>query len=170
MADDRCRLNEDPFISELFHTNHQKLVRYAYMLFRKYGGQIDPEGRAEDIVQETFYLACEKREELLQSEEPIKWLLAAATFKVREALKADRKWAKGLLLLPSEDEVIPSPEPEVLPELMEPEDYKLIKRLYLEGYTYKELCDEKGISKSNLGMRVNRIKKVLKKKYGKIFD
>ena len=167
---DTYQLKDDAFITALFFSNYQRLVRYARIIFQKHGGYIDPSGRAEEIVQEAFILACEKRDELIDAEDPGKWLTATVTYKIREALKEDRKWAKGLLLLPSEDEAEPFPEPNSLSDLIPAEDYDLLRRLYLEGFTYKELCDELNISKSALAMRVNRIKKAFRKKYEKIFQ
>ena len=164
------RLQDDVFIAELFSKEYQRLVRYAQIIFRKRGGYVDPVGRSEEIVQEAFYLACEKkRDELMQSDDPSRWLTATVTHKISEALKEDRKWVRGLMLLPSEEPIVPFPEPEELAEFIPREDYDLLKRLYVEGYTYKELCDELGVNKSNLGMRVRRIKTRFKDKYEKIF-
>ena len=56
-----------------------------------------------------------------------------------------------------------------LAELIPPEDYRLLRQVYVEGYTYNELCEELGLTKSALGMRINRIKKEFRKKYGNIF-
>ena len=159
---------DDAFIEELFLRQYYGLFRYAQSVFIEHGN-VDPAGRAEDVLQETFYLAFEKRDELMASHNPAKWLKSAATYKIREALRTDRKWVKGLMLLPSEEPLAPFPELEELSEFIPKEDYVLLKRLYIEGYTYKELCGELNVSKSNLGMRINRIKKAFKKKYGKIF-
>lgn len=162
------RLQDDGFIAGLFSSEYQRLIRYAQIVFRKRNGNVDPVGRAEEVVQEAFYLACEKRNDLKKSDDPGRWLTAAVTYKIREALREDRKWVKNLMLLPSE-EAVPFPEPDALAELIPADDYDLLKRLYVEGYTYKELCDELGVSKSNLGMRINRIKKAFRKKHEKIF-
>jgi len=160
---------DDPLIQELFQKEYIGLLKTARGAFRRYGGNIDPDGRAEEIVQETFYLAIEKREELLSREDKKKWLISAVCYKAREAAREDRKWEKGLLLLPHENEEVPLTEPDEILESIPKEDGVLLRRLYVEGYTYKELCAELGIGKSNLGMKVNRIKKVIKKKYGNYF-
>ena len=162
-------LQDDRFIADLFSSEYQRLIRYAQIIFRKRGGYVDPVGRAEDAIQEAFFLACEKRDDLIKSDDPGRWLTAAVTYKIREGLREDRKWVKNLLLLPSEEPSVPFPEPDALSELIPAEDYDLLKRLYVEGYTYKELCDELGVSKSNLGMRISRVKKAFRKKYEKIF-
>lgn len=44
----------DPLIAELFHKEYTGLVRYAEIMYRKFGGYVDPRGRAEEIVQEAF--------------------------------------------------------------------------------------------------------------------
>ena len=161
---------DDPFIVELFHREYTGLVRYAEIMYRKCGGYVDPRGRAEEIVQEAFFLAAEKRDELLAREDKRAWLISAVSYKVRAALKEDRKWAKGLLLLPDENEIIHFPDPEEPPAWLPPEDYILLKRLYVEGYTYQELCAELGLSKSALAMKISRIKKSAKKNFEKFSE
>lgn len=168
MSKDRDYLPmNDPFISELFHREYAGLVRYAQIMYRKSGGYVDPCGRAEEIVQETFFLAVEKREELINREDKHAWLIAAVSYKVRDALKEDRKWVKSLMLLPDEEQAIPFPEPEEPPEYLSKEGYSLFRRLYVEGYTYKELCAELGLSKSAFAMRISRIKKAAQNKIEK---
>ena len=158
---------DDPFITELFQKEYAGLVKYAQIAFRKRGGYVDPLGRAEEIVQETFYLAVEKRDELMAREDKRAWLISAVSYKVRDALKEDRKWVKGLLLLPDEEELVPFPETEEAPDYLSKEDYTLLRRLYVEGYTYQELREELGLSKSGFAMKINRIKKSARKKFKK---
>ena len=160
-------LKDDPFISDLFRREYAGLVRYAQIAFQKSGGYVDPRGRAEEIVQETFFLAVEKRDELMDREDKRAWLISAVSYKVRDALKEDRKWVKGLLLLPDEEEVIPFPEPEESPDYLSKEDYALLRRIYVEGYTYQELYTELGFSKSAFAMKISRIKKAAKKNFEK---
>lgn len=161
---------DDPFIADLFHREYTGLVRYAEIMYRKCGGYVDPRGRAEEVVQEAFFLAAEKRDELLAREDKRAWLISTVSYKVRDALKEDRKWEKGILLLPDENEVVYFPETEESPGWLPREDYILLKRLYVDGYTYQDLCEELGLSKSALGMRISRIKKAAKKNFEKIFE
>ena len=161
---------DDPLIAGLFCQEYTGLVRYARIMYQKNGGYIDPHGRAEEIVQETFFLAVEKREELMEREDKRAWLISTASYKVRAALKEDRKWAKSLMLLPDETEVIHFPEPDEVPAYLSKEDYALLKRLYADGYTYQDLCAEMGLSKSALAMRISRIKKTAKKNFEKFFE
>ena len=39
------------------------------------------------------------------------------------------------------------------------EDYILLKKLYVEGYSYQEICTENNLTKAALGCRIHRIKK-----------
>ena len=53
-----------------------------------------------------------------------------------------------------------------LADLVPEEDYLLLKRLYLDGDTYQELCRELGLKKSALAMKIRRIKERFLKEYG----
>ena len=156
---------DDPFIAELFRREYAGLVRYAQIMYQKNGGYADPRGRAEESVQEAFFLAVEKREELMGRKDQRAWLISAVSYNVRYALKEDRKWAKGLLLLPDETAALPFREPDEPPAYLSKEDYGLLKRLYVDGYTYQDLCAELSLSKSALAMKISRIKKAAKKNF-----
>ena len=164
------RLQDDPFMEEVFFREWPQLVRYVYITLKKRECHVDPIGRAEEIVQETFYLAStEKREELMNSEDQHKWLVSAASNKIKEALRADRKWARNLKLLPSEELPVPFEGTDEMAELFEKEDYELLRWLYVDGYTYREVCERLKISKSSLGTKLWRIKKKFRDNHEKIF-
>lgn len=44
--------------------------------------------------------------------------------------------------------------------ILTPEEYEILRKLYLEKYTYEELAREMGLKKSALAMRVKRSKAV----------
>lgn len=161
----------DQFIEELFFREWSKLVRYAKAQLRNLGPHvIDHEGRAEEIVQEVFYTAYKKVDEVKMSENPEGWLRNTLKYKVKEALREDNKWAKCLDLLSAEEETASMPDVEELEELIPQEDYLLLRHLYIDGYTYNEMCDELKCTKSCLAMRLHRIKKAFKKKHEKYFE
>lgn len=171
MSDVYERDRTDRFIEDLFFREWSKLVRYARIQLRHYGPHmIDHDGRAEEIVQELFCTVCRKSEEVKASESPEGWLYKALHYKVQETLREDRKWVRCLMLLPSGEELAPPPQVDEMAELMTQEDYRLLRRLYVEGYTYDELCAELDCSKSCLAMRVHRIKKLFRKNYGNLFS
>ena len=52
-----------------------------------------------------------------------------------------------------------------LSDLLSEKEYLLLKRLYLEGYTYRELSRSLGVKQSTLAMRVKRLKERLQKDF-----
>ena len=160
---------ENVLLEELFHSEYQKLMRYATVTLKRHGAQyVCISGRAEDVVQELFCLAWEKQEEVLHSVSPVGWLYRAAWLKAREAVREDRLWVKRLTLITGEAEAGEPPKPpEEWSRLLRPADYELLRKLYLEGYSYKELCAQMGVKKSTLAMRVRRIKERVQKNYEK---
>ena len=71
---------------------------------------------------------------------PTQWLYKAVVFKVREALREDRKWVKCLSLLP-EKTVVDEPWEMMdhLAGVVPKEDYDLFRKLYQEGCTFTML-------------------------------
>ena len=162
---DAAVVAELELFEELFHQNRQKLINYAMIILRKHGaGNMSVADRAEEVVQEVFIQAWKKRDDPVFLEFPTQWMYKAVVFKVREALREDRKWVKCLSLLP-EKTVVDEPWETMdhLTGLVPKEDYDLLRKLYHEGYTYKELCDELGIKKSTLAMRISRSKEQIRK-------
>lgn len=156
---------EHEFFEKLFREQYRSLLRYAQAVLRRCGANgISVSGRAEEVVQETFQLAWRKRETLMALEYPMGWLCLATVWKAREAIREDRRWVERLTLIAYSVEA--GPEERFYADLrkvLSPEEYKLLHRLYLEGYTYKELCEEFGEKKSTLAMRAKRGKEKLQK-------
>lgn len=87
---------------------------------------------------------------------------------VKNMLREEQHWAEHLLQLPA-DITQPSPGADLeLEGIVPPEDFLLLKRLYLYGETYEEVCQDLGIKKSALAMRVKRIKEQFRKNYMEI--
>lgn len=161
-------VNQSPeyeFFETLYRERYQSLLRYARSVLERCGAKgISVSGRAEDVVQETFQLAWKKREELMKLERPMGWLCLAVFWKVREALREDVRWVKRLELI--REPAAAGPEERFYADLraiLSPEEYELLYRLYLEGYSYKELCARMGEKKSTLAMRVKRSKEKIQK-------
>lgn len=141
----------------LFRSEYAGLLRYASILLKQHGSRCaSSSGRAEDVVQEMFYLAWEKRADLLSMDSPAGWLYSALEKKVRESIRDEKKWIKRLTLIP-ECTGRPGPSqhlPEEWYELLPPEDLLLLRQFYLDGYSYRDLCRMYSLKKSTLAMRI----------------
>ena len=161
--------SNDEFITDLFRQEWKKLIRYAKLQLRNYKApDHDIEGRAEDAVQEVFFTAYDKVDELRAKPSPVAWLYVTLFYKIKDSIREERKWIKGLQLIPPDREV-EEEELAILEQFLSPEDLHLLHKIYNEGYTYEEMASALGISKTALAVRVHRIKKGVQKKYQKIF-
>ena len=143
-------------IRQLYQTEYRKLFAIAY-------ARLHDAGRANDAVQQTFTVACQRPEALLDGPRPDKWLLSALLHVVHEIIR-DAAKRNG-----------PSPEqlaeqgapPEELPlevlygDLAETEAFQLMKAVGVEGKSYEELARELGISVNACRIRVMRAKRFL---------
>ena len=165
-------LSANAFIERLFRDGYHDYVRYTEINLQKHGSKyLSTRGCAEDVVQEAFYLICERPDDIMNSESPVGWVYRALNYKIRETLRRERKWNKYRInmIFPSERISDPTEEVMDLEAFIGKEDCRLLEKLYLEGYTYQEVSDELGIKKSTLGMRVTRIKDRCIEKFEKFF-
>lgn len=163
-------LEAEEVIQKLYNNEYEKLVRNAVSYLRTRSSKPHMAGRAEDVVQETFALLWERRKEVLSREKPEMWLYKALQYKSKELLREENKWVK--LLLRYEQFYIPPTEIDGnfewnLESFVPKEDYDLLYKFYVAGYSYQELCKETGLSKTALGVRIHRIKKKIREKLGK---
>lgn len=112
-----------------------------------------------------FTLAWKRREEVLAREKPVGWLYEALSYKVLELMREENRWTKRMLQY--EQFYVPPTELQLSLEtelgwVVPPEDFHLLRRIYVEGYSYRELCEEMNLSKSALADRVHRIKKKIR--------
>lgn len=164
LLNDKKRLEAQKAQFEQLYREHcQSLLRMALSRMKNYTSlELYTAGRAEEAVQETFSIAWEKRDDFLASPAPLGWLIRALDFKIKELLRDEHTWRKRLLRF-SEQATGHGQEDdfqlrsEMLSVISE-EEYALLKQLYLDGSTYKELSELLGIKQSTLAMRVKRIK------------
>lgn len=157
---------------ELYRTEYKGLMRSVISMFQRMGVQGDnATDRAQDAVQETFRVAWEKRTCALTSPSPKGWLYSTLRNKVMTLANDERIWKKYMTQITEcETELVDDGADGFrmraeVSSILTPEEYKLLKRLYLDGWTYQEVCDEMGLKKSTLAMRVMRIKERFTKKY-----
>lgn len=162
-------ISPHPFES-LFREHFDRLRILAEKLLFLYGGNHDW-GRAEEAAQEAFSIAWEKQDALLSSPNPGGWLTLTLQNVVKNMLRQDFQWNKRLLQAQdslSFSPVQPPPGADLeLEDLISKEEFKLLKRFYLERATYDELCKELGIKNSALSMRIQRAKEHFRKEFQK---
>ena len=105
-------------------------------------------------MQELFAFAWEHQADLWSSASPTGWLYRVLRYKVLELLKEDRFWRKHLIR--AAGEMPASPEDDFqqraeITSILTPEEYEILRKLYLEKYTYEELAREMGLKKSAPG-------------------
>lgn len=148
--------------TQLFHIYYPQTVRYILALLTRRGHPPD-QGLAEELAQEAFTVLWEKQESFLASPNPIGWLYVTAANLARNHLRTQQRWA-GLLaqVEPEYLEALPGPPPSDdlldLEGTVAPEELALLKRVYLEGFTYEEAARQLGITKTALSKRICRIK------------
>ena len=151
-----------------FETYYKKLWRQAQRALTQQTGRRDPD-RADEAVQEAFLIAWQKPTEFLTSPSPVGWLVNTLKNVLRNMIREDQQWNARLLQFQEHldrDAVHPAPGADLeLEGLIPPEELDLLKRLYLYGETYAELCQELGLKKSALAMRVKKSKEDFRKKY-----
>ena len=128
------------------------------------------EALAEEAVQETFRIACQKPEQLCESANPQGWLVQTLKYTICN-IKSSQATAKRVVekylttqfqdLSFSEDR----PDLNVLYEnVADTEEFKLLAEMAIEGKSHLEMANSRGISVSACKKRVQRAKETLRKK------
>lgn len=149
----------------IYDDEYEKLVRCAASYLRVISNKPYVLNKAEDVVQETFALAWKHRTIVLAKESPVGWMYKALQYKAREMMREENKWTKRLIRYSQYHaapvEVYVSLELE-LDGLVPKADFDLLHRFYIEGYSYRELCKETGLTKEALGVRMHRTRKKMR--------
>lgn len=131
---------------------------------------LENEALAEEAVQETFRIACMKPEQLCDSPNPRGWLFNTLKYVIQNTRKIRNRAINLLAEYTAHREVSPSwtedaIDPDILYEdVINSEEYQLLKAFALEGRSLLELAQERGISLDACKKRVQRAKEMLKQK------
>ena len=150
-------------IEELYLEMFEKLKIYACC-------SLDSEALAEEAVQETFRIACQKPEELCKSVNPQGWLVQTLKYTISN-IKSSQASAKRLVekylitqikdFSLSEDRL----DLHILYEnVADTEEFKLLVEMAIEGRSHLEMAKSRGISVDACKKRVQRAKEALRKK------
>lgn len=131
---------------------------------------LESEALAEEAVQETFRIACMKPEQLCDSPNPRGWLFNTLKYVIQNTRKI-RNRAGNLLAEyiahreTSQNWTEDAVDPDLLFEdVLDSEEYRLVKAFALEGRSLLELALERGITLNACKKRLQRAREMLKQK------
>lgn len=150
-------------LSELYQEQYRYLLEYAKSCLHN-------DALAEEALQDAFHIACQKPDECLNSESPKGWMKKTLSNVICNTWRKQNT-AKRILteyyeqqaqrLWESEDAI----DFDVLYQnIADTEELRLIREVTLEGKSYQELSEEKGVAVPTLRKRVQRAKEYLRKK------
>ena len=125
---------------------------------------------AEEAVQETFRIACQRPDVLCGSSNPEGWLHVTLKNTIRNMLK-NREIAKRIVeqYLVTQVKEIAISEDQInlhilYEDVADTEEFKLLSELAIEKKSHKEMADARGITVEACKKRVQRAKEKLQEK------
>lgn len=150
-------------IGELYLEIYDTLMAYARC-------SLDGESLAEEAVQETFRIACQKPDALCNSPNPQGWLMLTLKNTIRN-IRSSRATAKRIIetyLIAQNKENLfweDTIQLDILyKNVADTEEFKLLSELAIEGRSHEEMARSRGITISACKKRVQRAKEKLQKK------
>lgn len=156
------KLNDEQltFVDALYHDMGGRLRIYA-------NSALDDTYLAEEAVQEAFRVACAKPQDLMRSENPYGWMLKALKNVIRNMKRTmdnrSRFVARVLALAEEAGQEDDHVEAEYA-DLIEQEEFELLKQIVLKQYSIFEVATELGISLEACKKRVQRAKAKMREK------
>lgn len=158
---------QDNFIDELYQDTYLILLRFAQCT-------IQDSALAEEVVQETFLIACEKSAEVCSSANPKGWLMRTLQYVIRNLQRKRTRFNHPIASSFEMDELrIPAPSDAYYvdieyADLLSPDEFRLLKLVAMERYSLTEAAQEFGISVEACKKRIQRARKKLQKKLKEI--
>lgn len=150
-------------IEALYLEMFDKLMAYARC-------SLDSEALAEEAVQETFRIACQKPEALCSSNNPQGWLVMTLKNTIRN-MRSSRATAKRIVerYLTTQIKEISFTEDKIQLNVLyenvaDTEEFKLLSEMAIEGKSHEEMAKARGITVSACKKRVQRAKEKLQRK------
>lgn len=152
----------------------ERLYLQMFCLMFEYAcSALSNEFLAEEAIQETFRVACQKPEELCTSQNPEGWLINTLKHTISNMIR-NRGTANRVLTdyFASKLNEISTSEDDVGIEILYDdiaglEEFKLLKEMAVDGRSHLEMARDRGISVPTCKKRVQRAKELLRKKLGK---
>lgn len=149
------------YLDAIYREMATSLARYAL-------ANLKNESAAEEVVQDTFRIACTKIEELMRSENPNGWLFLVLKHVIGDKQRAEKRNIRLLCTLFSmQGTEIHSPEQELdlrvlYEDLVQSEDFQILEQYYLLQKNMREIASEKGITLEACKKRIQRARMRLK--------
>ncbi len=150
-------------IEDLYLQMYELLLVYAR-------SNLDTDALAEEAVQDTFVIACQKAQWLLDSPNPKGWLVNTLKNVIRNTLRSQNTaktilnhyYTQDLGELAAAQEF---PDLELLyGNLAQKDEFRLLQELAIEGRSYAQMAQDRGISVEACRKRVQRAREYLQKK------
>lgn len=140
------------------------------MLFEYARSSLANDALAEEAVQDTFIIACQKAEDLCSSKRPEGWLVNTLKNVLSNTIRMQNT-AKRILTqyfaANAKDISITTDKLDfelLYDDIADLEEFKLLKEMALDGRSYLEMAANRGISVATCRKRVQRAKETLRKK------
>lgn len=129
-------------------------------------GALSDSSRAEEAVQETFRIACDKPAAVWECGNPKGWLVNTLKGVLRNFSRKDARDSQ--VLIPLQEHYVREQAEELSPELLYQDlagtrEYELMKAVS-DGHSVRELSDQLGISENTCKKRIQRSRTYLKKR------
>lgn len=151
------------FIETLYKKEALLLYRYTKTIF-------DNASIAEEAVQETFIIVCLNYTKVSASLNPEGWIMNTHKNVCRNMQKRQHLYLKRILSLDQMENLPSYSEPtyninDDLSTFVSSDDYTLLRKIILEGYSHKDVANELNISIDVCKKRFQRAKERFKKNF-----
>ena len=117
---------------------------------------------SEELVQETFLIATSKIDDVIGSLNPQGWLRNTLNNLIKHEFRTRSRIAQQVIsietLSDSEQPSKPSDSLEEIKSIFTRQEWEMLHKAYIEGYTITELADELGINYDTCRKRLTKIK------------
>lgn len=150
-------------IEELYLELFDKMMVYACC-------SLENEALAEEAVQETFRIACQKPDRLFDSANPQGWLIQTLKYtilNIKSNRTATSKMLERYLLMKSREVTFSEDKIRLnilYEDVVKTEEFLLLSEMAIEGRSHLEMASSRGISVSACKKRIQRAKETLRRK------
>lgn len=155
---------DQEYVEKLYLEMYTPMLNYAK-------GALLKESLAQEAVQETFLTACSLLDNLKSSPNPQGWIMNTLKHvigKIKETRNIHNRYflLDDSALSVAADPKAHHPAPALLYDgLISQEDYRLLCRIGIDGYSILELSDELGISLAACRKRIQRARERFRAQY-----